>query len=202
VKTARERIIQYLQVKGEATAAEISLVLKTTKANIRHHLLVLTEEGVVEPVGLSPQHQRGRPSEIYALTQNTRSHNLDKLASVLLKQATMDKLPTEYSATLKNLAKQIAGETLQTPSSLTHKFLYAVKRLNEMNYQAQWEAHGEAPRFILGHCPYTAILPEHPELCQLDALMLEYLLGTSVYQTSKLEKGPRGLPLCRFLVKI
>lgn len=200
MKTARERIIQYLQVKGEATPVEISRVLKTTPANIRHHLAVLMDEGAVEPVGLSSPRTRGRPPELYALVQNTHSHNLDGLASTLL-QEILDKSPQENTEMTKTLARRMAGEDIQVTASLTQRLLYAVKRLNEMNYQAQWEAHSEAPRFVLGHCPYTAILPEHPELCQLDAFLLEELLKAPVLQTARLEKSPRGLPFCRFLIE-
>jgi predicted ArsR family transcriptional regulator len=51
VKTTRQRIIEHLQTKRHASAAELSLALQVTPANIRHHLAVLAGEQVVEVIG-------------------------------------------------------------------------------------------------------------------------------------------------------
>jgi len=73
-----------------------------------------------------------------------------------------------------------------------------IRRLDEMNYQARWEASSQGPRVILGHCPYAAILAENPELCQMDAVFLSSQLGQAVDQVAKLERGPQGIPHCIF----
>jgi predicted ArsR family transcriptional regulator len=72
--------------------------------------------------------------------------------------------------------------------------------LNELEYQARWEAHARSPRIILGNCPYKGIIEEHPELCQMDVYLLENLTGEKAAQLSKLEKTPQGLPVCAFAV--
>ena len=53
---------------------------------------------------------------------------------------------------------------------------------------------------ILGHCPYAEILPSHPELCLLDAHLLEVLLEVPVKQTARQEKTSQGLRQCVFVV--
>ena len=75
-----------------------------------------------------------------------------------------------------------------------------IERLNSMHYQARWEAGAEGPRIILGHCPYRAIIADHPELCQMDAALLTELLQDEVMQTAKLEPGAGGLPFCGFVL--
>jgi predicted ArsR family transcriptional regulator len=82
---------------------------------------------------------------------------------------------------------------------MTQRLAKAVLRLNELGYQARWEAHSEAPHVILGHCPYALILPEHPELCQMDAHLLESLLGQPARQTKKLAVDSNGKHYCQFI---
>ena len=63
-----------------------------------------------------------------------------------------------------------------------------------MNYQAHWEAHVENPRIMLGHCPYSAILDHHPEICQMDGYVLEALLDAPVKQVEKLSYQSKRSP--------
>ncbi len=61
-----------------------------------------------------------------------------------------------------------------------------------MNYQARWEARSSGPRIVFAHCPYAMILPEHPELCQMDASLLESVLEVSVVQAARLAPSRQG----------
>ncbi len=70
-----------------------------------------------------------------------------------------------------------------------------------MNYNARWEAHAEAPQVLLGHCPYRAIIQEHPELCKMDKYLLESLLDQQVDQIAKLEKDNQGIKWCVFALR-
>ena len=84
--------------------------------------------------------------------------------------------------------------------NLTRRLFRTTEILNQHHYQARWEARPEAPRLVLGHCPFSAILKEHPELCKLDAYLIEHFTGTSVEQTAKLAKDPSGLRFCMFRI--
>ena len=56
-------------------------------------------------------------------------------------------------------------------------------------------------RVILGHCPYAEIVARYPELCRMDAYLLELRLALPVIQVAKLERGVGGLPQCIFNVR-
>jgi len=102
-------------------------------------------------------------------------------------------------AGLRSVAEQLAGVTdVKVP--VMKRLVRAVERLNELHYQARWEASAAGPRLILGHCPYVAIVADHPELCRMDAFLLETRLGSSVEQTAKLQLSEKGLPFCAFLM--
>jgi len=75
-----------------------------------------------------------------------------------------------------------------------------MQALNELNYEARWEAHADAPQVVLGHCPYAEIIDAHPELCQMDTFLLEILIGERAEQVEKLALNVRGWPYCLFRV--
>jgi len=194
----RQQIIDYLQANRMATSIEMSHVLLVTAANIRHHLGLLIESGLVQEVGKEPVRGRGRPTKLYSLTENALKHNLDGLASALLNTLSKDKSDT--NDTLSQTAIHLLGEP---PTSLNAhiQLNWAVEKLNQLKYQASWEASPNGPRIILRNCPYALILSEHPELCDLDAALLTKLLNQPFEQSAKLKRSPDGSPHCAFITR-
>ena len=220
MQSTRQRLLEYLEKQRAASAAELSRALQVTQADVRHHLGKLRKEGLVvridegqnqaiaPPTSASPGKsvrtgsvgKRGRPAGRYSLSNRRLGDNLEALTGALLEQA-LEGLPTaERRPALQRLAARLAGGALPA-GRLAQRLYVAIQRLNAMHYQARWEAHAEAPRVILGHCPYTAILPEHPELCALDAALLEALLDAPAEQVAKLARDGRGGRFCLFLVR-
>lgn len=200
MSSTRQAIIEYLQRKPGATTPEISHALKTTVQNTRHHLSVLIEQGVVEIAGQEISRKRGRPKILYALASQVHEHNLDGLLRALL-EVLFQQSPSDQSQDLlQRIARKLIVFDEPTRSTLTNRLYRAVQRLNELHYQARWEAHTRAPRLILGHCPYLSILPDHPELCQIDRYLLDTLLEAPTEQVEKLARDSRGAAYCMFLV--
>ena len=198
MQLTRQQIIDYLQANRMATSIELSRALQVTSANIRHHLKVLEEAGNVEIVGQQPGRGRGRPMNIYSLTENALHHNLQGLSSALLK--TLFSETTKPEKKLSEIANHILGE-FQVAQNIHARLNQAVEQLNRLQYQAAWEASPSGPRVILRNCPYASILAEHPELCQMDAALLSQLLDQSIHQTAKLERCPDGIPHCAFVTR-
>jgi predicted ArsR family transcriptional regulator len=101
-------------------------------------------------------------------------------------------------AGLRSVAERLAGVT-DVGVPVMKRLVRTVGRLNELHYQARWEASVAGPRLILGHCPYAAIVANHPELCRMDGFLLEMRLGSSVDQIAKLQLSDKGLPFCAFI---
>lgn len=203
MKTVRQQIVDHLHARGKVSALELSHALRVTPANVRHHLSILLKEGAIQVVGTLPSHGRGRPAQLYALTRKVYEHNLDSLASALMSEVFGSLPELEHDRIIKNIAARLnTAQSQKHPSAnLTQRLNQAVQLLNEQHYAARWEAHAEAPRIILGNCPYRAILSDHPELCQLDTAFLGDLLATPAWQTAKLAKDSRGSTFCRFIIK-
>lgn len=207
MRTSRQRVLEYIQSQRIVSVADICRALRMTAANARHHLGILEQQGLVEAVGKRPPAGKGRPAVLYSLSEGVLGHNLDRLAAALFDKLLEGISPGDQTSRLRALAEAVAKEDEEPfpldnrTSSLTHRLYQAVQRLNKMHYQARWEAHAQAPKILLGHCPYAAILPKHPELCFFDAALLEGLLGAPVQQVAKLAPDPRGGHFCLFLIE-
>jgi predicted ArsR family transcriptional regulator len=136
---------------------------------------------------------------VYGLSRRMLGDGLDKLAGTLIDVWLGETGDMIREAGLRSVAKRLAGEA-DVKAPVIKRLVRAVERLNELHYQAHWEASAAGPRLTLGHCPYAAIVAEHPELCRMDAFLLEKRLGSSVEQTAKLQLSDNGLPFCAFLV--
>jgi predicted ArsR family transcriptional regulator len=197
---ARQRILSYITENQSATVEELSKVFKVTPANIRHHLSILVEQGSVNIIGLKPAPLKGRPTQIYGATHQINQNNLDQLTKVLLSYALKYSGPNETDVLLKGIASQLVAKYPPDNINPTRRLYSSIRALNRMNYQAHWEAHGEHPRIMLGHCPYRALVAEHPEICQMDKFVLEVLLATPVEQIEKLTNTSKGLMQCIFFM--
>ena len=209
MKTARQRVLEFIRTRRVVRVAELSHALKMTPANARHHLAILQEQGLVRLIGEEQAAGKGRPANIYSLTEFVDRHNLDRLTGSMLDELLSGSSHQEQEQLLLSLAQRVLGtrgsdepKPGTTPArSFTQAIYQTVQRLNEMKYQARWEARADAPHLILGHCPYAAIIADHPELCQMDAQMLEIMLQRPVTQTGKLLSAPQGDYYCRFILR-
>ncbi|MEJ2264571.1 MAG: ArsR family transcriptional regulator [Anaerolineales bacterium] len=199
MKSTRERILDYFATHKTVTATELSHALQVTPANVRHHLAILLNREQIQAVGERAPKGPGRPARVYCLSQQAIGENLDSLSRALLEEA-LDALgPGKQNDFLRGVADRLQGGS-KMKGSLTQRLYEAVQRLNAMHYQSRWEAHAEAPRIIFEHCPYRSILPDHPELCRMDASLLEAMLDRPAEQTAKLAQDANGATYCLFVV--
>jgi predicted ArsR family transcriptional regulator len=190
--TTRQKILDYLKRNRTASSRELAHALQMTPANARHHLGILASDGRVEVIN-QRQIGRGRPEKVYRLAGTLMGDNLSALADALLTEA-------DGKIQMEALGERIAGGNRAVASQpLMRRLVTTVERLNEMYYQARWEAGAEGPRIILGHCPYASVIEKHPNLCRMDAALLAKILGGEVRQTAKLESGAGDLPYCAFV---
>jgi len=191
--TARQKVLAHLKKTRAASAREIARALKMSAPNVRHHLGILVSDGRLEMTAVHLRGGRGRPEKMYSLSQSALGDNLAALADALL---------AETGSTLRQGSGQglnvegIAGRILDPDPfanlAITKRLVLLIDKLNEMHYQARWEAGAEGPRVIFGRCPFAKIIENHPELCKVDSAMLEISLGRPIIQITKNETSVRG----------
>ncbi|MBK8784054.1 MAG: winged helix-turn-helix transcriptional regulator [Anaerolineales bacterium] len=191
--TARQKVLAHLKKTRSASAREIARALKMSAPNVRHHLSVLCSDGRVEFVSVNNREGRGRPEKLYSLSQAALGDNLSALANALLTVA-------GPGLSMEAVASHVldAGQFANLP--IIKRLELLVGKLNEMHYQAHWEAGAEGPRVIFGRCPYSQVIEKHPELCKMDAALLEEALTRSVSKFAKSEAALRGL--CPFIFAV
>jgi predicted ArsR family transcriptional regulator len=199
--TSRQRILAYLRAHHGVTAGEIALALRVTPANIRHHLSILVADGRAQSLGARPGQGPGRPEQIYGLSDAAVGDNLAGLSDGLLSHF-LENVPAQgLEAALEALAARLAsGQPPGRTLHITRRLALTIEQLNALGYASRWEAHASGPRVIFEHCPCAAIIAKHPELCRMDAFLLQKLLGVPVTQTAQRELNARGLPFCMFLL--
>lgn len=174
--STRQEIIQLLQKKRFATARELSQALGTTEQNIRYHMKILERENLIRISGKQKflPDSIGRKSLVYRLSENVSEDNLSHLVGASLKL--LRKKSLKDKALFLQLAKEMfpPGRPL---SGNVDRLNNAIQRLNHHHYNARWEARPDGPHFLFNNCPYSTLLPIHPELCRLDCTILEILVG-------------------------
>jgi len=192
--TARQKVLAYLTKNRTASAREISRGTKMSAATVRHHLRVLASDGRLELESARGRDGRGRPEKVYSIPRAAWGDNLSALAEALLTEA-------GSSVRVDALAKRLTGESYFKSQPIAKRLTLVVEKINQMNYHAKWEAGAAGPRIIFGHCPYAAVVKNHPELCQMDIALLSSLLGRVVDSESKSETQRSGICPFVFLIR-
>jgi predicted ArsR family transcriptional regulator len=200
MQTTRQNILSYLEKHRQATAPELAQVLDLTSANIRHHLDILAQDGKVEVIGETPVGGRGRPTMVYMVARTEQANALDTLSSLLLRHVLDNLSEKKQTARLSDLADRFAGNVVPG-GSITIRLSTATRYLNDFHYKAHWEAHADAPYIFLGNCPFSQIITQHPELCQMDQLLIERLTGERCIHVEKQSRSLDGPGSCRFKIE-
>ncbi len=193
VTTTRQRIVIYLKKQRAAAAGQIARALNLSAANVRHHLSVLQADERVVEVGRMPGPGRGRPLKLYALSPKIQGDNLALLLDRVLTLWLGKLSPRHKRQALQELARLLVPPEAEGSAHLTKRVSKVVARLNDLHYQAHWEAGAEGPRLLFGRCPYAAIIEKHPELCRMDEALLGSGLGHPIHMTKRAEASLKGL---------
>lgn len=182
---SRQRILAHLKKTRSASAREIARALKLSAPNVRHHLSVLCSDARVELTSVKNRDGRGRPEKMYSLAQSIQGDNLPALAHALLGTA-------NSKLDLEAVARAMLDESQFANQPMNKRLVLLIEKINEMNYQAHWEAGAGGPRIVFARCPYARVIDGHPEICRMDEILLEHALGRSVVKAKKLEPAIKG----------
>ena len=176
--TSRKRIFTTIKKHQLITVSEMCFYLDLNPANVRHHLSILKDEGLVEETELRRQSGRGRPEYVYSVSRVFKEEGLEVLLGGILRIWRVDKNEDALNLNIRELARQLAGNADEIQySTITKRLSLCMDHLNKLHYQAQWEASPSGPRIRLRNCPYWKVIEQNPELCRMDSFLIEELLG-------------------------
>ncbi len=195
MQVTRNKILDYLGTHPGSSAAEIGRFLEMTPANIRYHLDILEEGGLVQVSGQRPAAGAGRPILLYNLTSQTLGDNITPLMGAIL-----DALAEgdEYLIILERITSHILEDFQVESRNRISSFNHAVAFLNKHHYRASWKATPDGPQIELRHCPYQELALTHPQLCQIDEHFVSSIFDTELLLTQKRDFGKNPFSPCIF----
>ena len=200
--TARQRVFNCLKKHHSASAAQIGRGLDMSAATVRHHLSILLGDGRITLIGELRRRGRGRPVKIFGLSEKSLGDNFPLLSDVILGELLEGFSPVKQekviNAIAKKFARQFGDDNLNIP--IAKRLVIIVDKLNELHYQARWEAGAQGPHIFFAHCPYAAIIDKHPELCKMDESLLGELVSAQARQLAKIGQQPIGSLYCVFWI--
>ena len=195
MQNTRTRILDYLNSHPRSSASEIGRFLQLTTANIRYHLAIMEEGGLVQVSDHRPAGGSGRPILLYNLTSQNLGENFQPLMGALL-EAIKD--INEFDFFLDKITDLLLKDFPPEPGNLISSFNQAVSFLNEHHYRASWKASPEGPQIELRHCPYCEAAITHPQLCKIDERLVSRIFRTELVLTQKREFGTNPFSPCIF----
>ncbi|MDQ3249181.1 MAG: hypothetical protein M3Q45_08240 [Chloroflexota bacterium] len=199
--TVRKHILDILKADNGATVIELAEKLAMAPVSVRHHLDILQGDNLIGVQRLERKGHVGRPQLTYALTPEAAHHfpnNFAALAGTLVRQIKQILPPEQVECAFHALAHELAGE-LGKDEFVDAPFERRLERVTaflcERGYLAHWERAGEnAEDGYLLHkcnCPYGVMPGQHPELCMMDQVLMNDLLGQPCQRTQSMVDNAR-----------
>ncbi|HEU5381778.1 MAG TPA: ArsR family transcriptional regulator [Ktedonobacteraceae bacterium] len=189
--STRGRIILLLR-RADHTVDELAQSLELTDNAVRAHLATLERDGLVRQSGA--RRGSGKPAITYNLTAEAEQHFPKAYAPVLhqLLETLSTCLPAEkLEELMKNVGRRLAANWPVPAGDLHTRLQQAVAILNELGGLAELK-ECTGTYVIQGYsCPLAAVVPGHPEVCQLAQTLLTELTGAPIEEHCTLAGTPR-----------
>jgi len=198
----KNRILNTLLIKQEASVNELADEIGVNGISIRHHLKNFEKNGWVVSRE-ERQGQVGRPKFIYSLSSLGMEQfpsSYIEFAAIMVEQLKkvidQDKLHAFYKEIGLVFAERNRLDRRQrnSPKRLSH----VAENLNEQGYIIEQKEIDGKKALVNYHCPYHYISGSNPEVCCLDQTMLEELCESSVEITQTIAQNN---PCCIFVIK-
>ena len=196
MQATRQRILEILKERGEATIDELSQALDLTSVTVRHHLDILRGEGLVEVPEVKRRATPGRPQYVYTLTDAADEHfpkNYAGFTNLMITEIKERLEPTELDRILRGMAhrmtadvpKPLPGEPIEPRLNRLITFL------NSKGYIAKWEKAQANDGYYVHttNCPYHDVSHHHSQVCVMDMTLISELLGIVPERVSWMSAG-------------
>lgn len=197
----RKHILEILKETGGATVAELAERLDMAPVSVRHHLDILQGDNLICIGRIERTGSVGRPQQIYQLTDDAAEFfpkNFALLAAGMVRQLKQLLPPDQVDAVFASLADEMAAEANLAALEalpLAERLERVTDFLNARGYLARWEpcSLDDGVHFKLHkhNCPYAGVSGEHRELCLMDQLLIDRLVGVHCERTASVANHDR-----------
>jgi DeoR family suf operon transcriptional repressor len=199
-KNTREQILQILLARKRCTINELAEVVGINQISIRHHVMKMEAEGLVETE--EERHGVGRPHRMYFLSEKGREHfptHYVRLTVRLLEQLKEQANPIFIKRLFTQMAEDMASDYQVEAKSLDieEKLELIQKILSQEGFTVEIEKHENSFYIKEISCPYFHIGQNHPEVCAIDQTLISSLLDIPAHKVQCLLEGDS---LCTYII--
>lgn len=204
MQATRERILNILKERGQATVQELSSTLDLTTVTIRHHLDTLRREKLVAAPEVLHRKAPGRPQHVYRLTEEASDFfpkRYETLTDMILAELREHLTEEEVEDLMARIGKRIASEVrIPKGASFEERVVVAVEFMDLRGYMAHWERADDGRYLIhVANCPYEGVARRHGEVCEIDHTLLTELLGPRLAEIERIADPPHH---CTYLIRL
>jgi len=201
---SKREILLHIKRNGPGTAEELALASGLTASGARHQLNLMEAEGLISHRAL-PSEAPGRRRHAYEIT--AKGNALFPITGLDLALRTLSRLAESHPALVTEaFATESTGfftdveRLLDGSASFASRLGLLQSVLEERGFVASIEARGENNATVeLCHCPVWPIAERFPNVCKLEASMLEAIFGDSDLQL--VEHRRDGAANCRWTIR-
>ena len=190
----RQRIIEFLKEKSQATVEELAAAIGLTPMAVRYHLNVLQADNLVTAFAVRRQRGPGRPQQVYKLTEAADElfpEDYRSLTDYLLDEVSQKLGKDGLGELFNNIANRLAGEAPppQDNQTFEERLDEVVAFLGEKGFTVCWETEDSGYVIHAHSCPYRRVAKDHGEICLLYKHVIGTMLRTTPRRTACLTSG-------------
>jgi len=194
MQPTRQKIVELLRDRGQATVEELAEALGLTSMAIRHHLNVLYGDNLVVTSRVRRKKHPGRPQQLYTLTRSANEpfpEDYYHLADYLLDEVKSALGGDVLNRLLDNIADKMAAESPPSPpgQSSEERLDNLVDFLGDKGFNARWGRQDDGYIIRVLTCPYRQVAREHREVCCLDRHIIQDMLKVDAHRVACMASG-------------
>lgn len=190
----RHKVLSTLLTNPKSTINELADAVGLNAISIRHHINNLTADGLVNAE--EEKHGVGRPRQVFFLTEIGMEQFPTRYVRLTLRllEQLKETVPTSMINNLfiqmaQELADELALDTKTASLSIQERLDLVKNILQNEGFTIDWEHCGEYYQIREISCPYYYIGQNHPEICELDQIIISRILETHVVKTQCILNG-------------
>lgn len=191
MQETRQRILEIIKMRGQATVNELTRELGLTAVTVRHHLDVLHREGLIGPPQILRKPGPGRPQHIYRLAGEAEElfpKKYDRLTDALLEELEARMSPEELDAIIQGVAERMASQ-VSAEGDLGTRLGALMEFLNGLGYLATVQEEEGGYRIVVANCPYERVARRHALPCKVDTRLIALVTGVEPERVQQIAAG-------------
>ncbi|MBC7228752.1 MAG: L-2-amino-thiazoline-4-carboxylic acid hydrolase [Thermoflexales bacterium] len=191
MQETRQRILEIIKMRGQATVNELTRELGLTAVTIRHHLDVLHRDGLIGPPQILRKAGPGRPQHVYRLAGEAEElfpKKYDRLTDALLEELEERMSPEELNAVIDGVAERMARQ-VSAEGDLSARVGALLEFLNGLGYLATAQEEDGGYRIAVANCPYERVARRHGLPCKVDSRLIALVTGVEPERVQQIAAG-------------